>query len=677
MGLRNYYFNNIDARLSDSDYWDLYLSSDETYNDPCNGIISGDSLVAFFDFNNSAVFNTANTSIISLIAWTGATTPSSGLTLYDIGLTSIDNGLITYNKPSGDTSNLTLLSALTGNTISFSSADTKFWMHEVTGMTNSYIYPIETQTEPVIGDYKQFCGGFYQGFYKLHGYDYQTLPNRMHKGWVTEFWLKKQDICSGYTGTTLNDDFPNNKGFFYFVGTRSENKFWDQFEGNNTGSTLLCTSGCTEWCTEPKEIDMTTSSGIPLDPPKIFIRDINNKFLLYNRASTAPNCSSGCGTGDSDGLPHGLTPCNFTADSLTISSTTVYTDSENQFLVYNRSVGNHNCGCGDGGHTGFTACNYTGRTTEINPLNWSGDVVSNALGFRIKDDGSIGYRKLNYTCSTGHTSAITMDEGYSISGTVKDDVWTHVAVRFVADITYDECQLIKDGPRIGKLMFYINGKLKYVKKDFIEVVPRALDEHKEKQQTVPYNLSIGGGSQGLIESQTFDGPDSNDSNLLIEENFAGTFIGGISQFRYYDDKLSWCAIKHNYEQEAGYYGHNVNSPCDCMTNTIGIFYGKINNSVFSLVDLDQLTHYSANRNDLDNIINLYVQLPSTYGYGYLLIPEYFTQPNDFYNSQTICGSPAFNIGYTLLPNVTIKGVSYKVYRTFYATHSVVDVKICG
>lgn len=566
MGLKNYYFKNIDIRLSDSDYWDLYLSSDEVYYELYDGILTGDSLISYFDFNNSNIFSTGNTNIYSLTTWTGATTPVSSFTLVDIGLTSIDNGLITYDKVSGDTGNTVLLSALTGSSLVILSSDTAFWMHEVTGMTDSFIYPINMVTAETIGQYAQLCGGFYQGFYKLYDYDYQTLPNRMHKGWSVEFWLNKGDNCSGYTGTTLNDDFPDNKGFFFFIGARAENKFWNVWSGQNEIASA-CTSGCTSGCTIPKENEMTTSSGIPLDPPKLFIREIDNQFLMWNRSPNQHGC--GCDSSVDDGLPHNLNPCNYTASSITITSTTVYTDADNQFLIYNR-VNRNSCGCSDSPHTGFTACDYTGRTTEINPLNWTGDVVNNVVGFRIKDDGSIGYRKLISTCTTEFTTAATIVESYSVSGLVEDNIWTHVTIRYIADTTYNDCQLMYGKPRNGKLMFYINGRLKFIVNDFEEIVLRELAEHKEKQQTVPYNISIGGGSQGLLESETFDGPDPSDLNLLIEQYFAGTFIGGISQFRYYDEELSWCTIKNNYESEMERYGHTCSCPCGPIVVQEGI-----------------------------------------------------------------------------------------------------------
>ena len=39
--------------------------------------------------------------------------------------------------------------------------------------------------------------------------------------------------------------------------------------------------------------------------------------------------------------------------------------------------------------------------------------------------------------------------------------------------------------------------------DFEEIIPRELNTQKEKQLGVPFNISFGGGTQGLRESLTF------------------------------------------------------------------------------------------------------------------------------------------------------------------------------
>jgi hypothetical protein len=103
-------------------------------------------------------------------------------------------------------------------------------------------------------------------------------------------------------------------------------------------------------------------------------------------------------------------------------------------------------------------------------------------------------------------------------------------------------------------MFYVNAKLKFVVNDFDEFIAKRLQEYKDKQIGVPFNFSLGGGSQGLMESQTFDGLDPRDRDLPIETNFAGTFVGSISQFKYNICELKYCNILENYNAGLNQYG---------------------------------------------------------------------------------------------------------------------------
>ena len=573
--LKNYNFNKIDAYLSNSEYYDFYLAQDE-YAMPGNfsGLVD-DCMVVHYDFNNEDIFvggypytgvygpqygyNNVK-SIYSLASWSGAT--NSGFTFSTFGLTGIDNGYITFNKVSGDTCNTALTETLTGTTV-ISSGDTILILNEVTGMTGNYIYPIEQVSGGTEGNYARLCGGFYQGYYKLDGYNYEVLPTRVPKAWTAEFWLRKSDnSCSGITGTTLNNTYPNNKGFFFYMGTRAENKFWNIFEGNNTG----CTSGCcevvtgctattTEFCTKPKETDISfvDDSGnlINLSPPPIEYNVITNPFLIYGQADgNYSKCS----------LPSGLgtkQACTFTGDSITVSAITQQlTNTQNPFLIYGRA-GSDSTKCADPSGLGNqTACEFSGLTSPLLELDKDADIVDNAIGFRIKDDGSIGYRALKLTayCENEVTvTGVTVEEQYSASGMVTDDVWHKIDIRFVMP-EYDECELQYGSARKGRLMFYVDCKLKFVTEEVDEFIGKRLNEHKDKQLGVPFNISLGGGTQGLLESMTFDGQDDKDLGLHIEQNFAGTFIGDISQFRFHICDLSWCALKNNCEVEKARYG---------------------------------------------------------------------------------------------------------------------------
>jgi hypothetical protein len=157
-------------------------------------------------------------------------------------------------------------------------------------------------------------------------------------------------------------------------------------------------------------------------------------------------------------------------------------------------------------------------------------------------------------------------------------------------VNLNEKWLLDGQYRKGRLKFYINGKYFYTIEDFEELIPRALNTDKEKQVGVPFNISWGGGTQGLRENLTFSsmtlpyGPYIQDpecfpindltgttfngltTNIQIEQNFAGTFEGAISQFRMYVTPLSSPEIKHNFNLLKNTF-EMFNPDCpDCSTD---------------------------------------------------------------------------------------------------------------
>jgi hypothetical protein len=623
--IKNFNFNKLDLKLSNSDYWDFIITSDD-YN-ACGaggGDGAGCGAAVNFNFGKIETFkNSAHTSttIISLSTWSGAI--NTGYTFDTFGLTGIDNGYVTFERNTGDTTNQTLVEALTGSTLILENDNKKMFMNKVTGTTEEYdytTYAVTGATNPFV----QFCGGFYQGFYKIDGYDYEVLPVRMNIGWSSEFVLNPNfeeypGECHNSNSKILNQDFPNNKGFFFYMGTRAENKFWNVWEGADTGCTSTCIvpSGCTDtlspWCTPIKETDVRIIGdygiAIPLSPPPVQIDLITNQFLIYGRSTCKPHerlsgdsasflidefgqyiitekdekiivsestrflilnndsteissscgrcgcnpCSSGC-----DGLGS-QTACSYDGKGIVVvKNTKRVTNTQNPFLIYGRAASNKcNCYSCSGESDGLgrdTVCTFSGFTSDITELNNQVDVIDNAIGFRVKDDGSIGYRLLTYTgqCVTASTGVVsyvtgaTIEEGYSVPNTVPADMWTHVVIKYESQDYLDDCDLKIAKPRKGRLSFYINSKLIYWVDEFDEFIAKRLNEYKDKQVGVPFNFSLGGGSQGLLESQTFDGLDFNDRGLLIEENFAGTFIGKISKFKFYVCPLSYEGIVEKY-----------------------------------------------------------------------------------------------------------------------------------
>lgn len=519
--IKNYYFNNIDIKLTNSDYWDLFLCYDERlFNREvlyCDSIYSGTSLISYIDINNEDCVS--GRTLYSSVCWEKSILPISGLSLCDIGLTGIDNGFV---------------NSLTGETLNISSGDCRLFLTNVSGETFNYDWSILSGT---VGNYLNLCGGFFQGFWKLQGFDYQVLPKRNKIGWTAEFWLNKSDTC--LNTNKLNDSFPNNKGFFFYIGARAENKFWNLFSGE-TGYTT-CNSATTI-TPDPRMIDPVDVNsflynqcgcGQPSCPNNNKVTTTGETRCCFNPYDIYGDCGNPCGG-------CGSTGCNGDCNESKI----------NGFITNSSTTKNYSC-------SAYTAYN---KDPEA-------DIIDNNLGFRIKDDGSIGYRKIVYSANcrdccvaiTGTAvSGISIVEQYSISGMVQDNKWTHISIVFKRYCEYDDCVESEKYPpfpdcKKGKLMIFVDGYLKLTINDFDEVLFRDFNESPYKVEGVPYNISIGGGTQGLVESKTFNGPDPEDKNLLLEQYFAGTFIGGIQKFRLYDIPLDVTEIRCNYNTEKDIY----------------------------------------------------------------------------------------------------------------------------
>lgn len=383
--------------LSNYNYWDLQLISKSFDNYCCIGEAE-DELVAQIFFNSSG-------EVCSEVVWENSV--SNAGDICDIGLTGIDNRYVTE---------------LTGVTINL---DDKlgFCMNPISGDTFCYGYSV-VSGETI--SYTSLCGSFYQGFYKLEGYDYQVLPERYYKGWTAELWIRSGDTtgCTCDTKMLLNEYNPNNSGFVFYFGTRAENKFCNVFSGE-TG------------------ID-TCESKIPLAP-------------------------------------------QFTIE------VTGGTDIMNPFLYYTES----------------RICNPIEDIEKAVLLDCCDGLTDNALGVRITPDGKINLRIVTSTgeCNTNFQfiEELVVKDYITSDPIITDNEWHQVVVRFEPDGNPNECsdsELTR-----GNISVFIDGYRKVFVKDLKEFNPYALNVHKDKQLAVPFNISVGGGTQGLLESVTFDGPD--------------------------------------------------------------------------------------------------------------------------------------------------------------------------
>jgi hypothetical protein len=97
---------------------------------------------------------------------------------------------------------------------------------------------------------------------------------------------------------------------------------------------------------------------------------------------------------------------------------------------------------------------------------------------------------------------------------------------------------------------YPKEAIKFFKQDELPMIDlRKLNEIDEKQETVPYNISLGGGTQGLINVVLPNYMIDPYRKYPLEKHFAGTFIGYFKSFKMYDGNLESFDIFNNFKYE--------------------------------------------------------------------------------------------------------------------------------
>jgi hypothetical protein len=517
---------------------DLNLASDEKdYNEEVvfsSNLIAqndGNKLPIYFDLNNSGssqlfvlnygIYNSANT-LVSLNYYN----PNNenldmftASTLCDIGLTAIDNGLV--DRMSGETISFTM--GLLDDVDKFNryDFDRRFKMFQVTGYTDPpnerfsgntdrTVYEIVSKTNSQIGTYNQLYGGFYQGFFKLFGYDYETFPNRTNKGWTVEMVLKaRQSDEYGPTSgeTTLNLIYPENKNTFFYFGTRGENKFYHHASGSpesDSGYTRVTQSleGVLKTCA-CSNTGVTNSRCIEVYNPIEYKVEHNtdcncdcsnntvmnpDKNPLYDSMSNAFSVKL---NGDPSNPGICVKVLKFTGDCI-VTGTTPTTG-----ITY---------------QTGYTVTEYCSESgifdycASENPeyLNeehwflvdvvWERNTWFDTCDLYYK--GGLGLiTDFKYVDSLSNNTVNLIEPPITHTGSPKPDQ--------VEIVNLNERWLVEKSDRLGALKIYFNSKLFYVINGFEEIIPRGLNAEKEKQLGFPFNISWGGGTQGLRESLTF------------------------------------------------------------------------------------------------------------------------------------------------------------------------------
>ena len=445
---------------------------------------------------------------ISNNVWSNAI--NNNVVLEDIGYTGVDNGLIYFR---GDrVNNLELIDILTksiyipdgGNVV----------LKPISSCKMRHAYPYELHK-----NYVSLKGGFFQGFYKIEGKEYQVLPNALENEWNLEFVIRRREF--DIPENTIITKYPENNGLFFFMGLRAENKFALYYNGNNEyveeeypyrkdnyisniyddgkNPDGVCSNNNLpfeeEYMLNDIVIDddilnvLTTTDGISLKQNEYEVFETDNKHIFFNRTAT------------------GYTSDSWDSNIGGVSFTDIKEgETENKFLFFNRTT------------TGCT----TGQMPVINnDYDIIGDLKNNAFALIVNNDGSVGYRYGISDCET--------DNGYSVvserskPNMVKLDEWVTINVRF-SNI----------GGEQMKLYFYLNGNLVLVSKPLPIFNFRGLKDAPSKQQGVPYNISLGGGTQGLFDGIWLKDVKVKDKYFPLMKDFGGCFIGDIKSFRFYD-----------------------------------------------------------------------------------------------------------------------------------------------
>jgi hypothetical protein len=240
----------------------------------------------------------------------------------------------------------------------------------------------------------------------------------------------------------------------------------------------------------------------------------DNKYLLFNRTDTGYTTDNWI-----DGLEH-------------VFRGVKNRPKDNYFLLFNRTP------------TGYTTDTIDQYLEENgNEYDILKDLYENAFALIVNDDGGVGYRYLIKDCDSDEDYTIKTEQ--SKPNMVKEGEWTTINVRFVIlNGGLNECNKPL-GKRKMKVYIYVNGYLKFISQELPELNLRQLDDVADKQESVPYNISLGGGTQGLADEVWLEYMKKPDKILPLEKNFAGTFIGDIKSFKIYNCFQEYRTIKNN------------------------------------------------------------------------------------------------------------------------------------
>ena len=584
------------------DYWDFHLCIDDSYGALVDGLTER-CLAAYIDINDSECVWFDEIFSKKDYVWENAINDGT-LEFKNFGFTSVDNGKTYYELDR--ITNREFFDLYTKTIYKVNPDDFRLLLQKVRGNHKIYDYSNDIVIEDNM-EVSKLNGGFYQGFFTANdGCEYKVLPTDIGNGWTLEFELKKEDFDNDKL--TMNDIYPENKGIFFYIGTRAENKWWKKYtvdkefpwckksgfadeytDDKYIGYDSLnedyfnkvidlceeCNHSIDEYVVdgyivkeEPvensafnddyivkedrmeemtcdkiedkfcpnqqyfedeyleedlkidEEMDFKSETGFDFSQPNVKELETDNKFVIFDRT-----CD-------------GFTVKTWNEGDAYVLSYIEHPQIDNYFTLMNRTC------------DGYDVCSIQ-KLIDIKSKEYDilKDLYRNALAFQIKDDGSVGYKYLVKNCDIEEDD-YKIESEWSKPNMVKSEEWVNVQVRVlpVKHKIRDEHKGITNFYATDKmrLMFYVNGKLVLVSKELPILNLKKLNDSNDKQEGVPFNISLGGGTQGLSEVVYLNYRKPPEYSLPLEREFGGSFVGYFKSFKFYSCSLNYTELFNNH-----------------------------------------------------------------------------------------------------------------------------------
>lgn len=581
----NHNRNIFQFDINKEDYWDFQLCIDNAYDDFGEGLVER-CLSAYIDLSDDECIWFDNIYSKNHFIWQNAV--NNGIELNNFGYTSVDNGKTYYEKDR--ISNKEFFKIYTDTTYQSEENDFKLVLSKVKGNQQIYDYSNDITFWNDTFQVSKLNGGWYQGFYCANdGKEYKVLPTDLGSGWNLEFVINKEDFVN--EKRTMNDVYPENKGIFFYIGTRAENKWWIKY----------LTDHDFDWCKKTgfadEYVEKTYNDDIHLNDDyfKALIEVYESEgYFGDNYIVEQENTNESAFESDYAKEK----PCNICADYVTdgyyeeemvidedmkLDTDTGYDmyqpnivrkKTDNKFLIFDRTcdgqtadkwdeentevileyikkpeIGNYfrlfHHGC-DGYDVNKVKKVLEKENKRYNVLK---DLYRNAFALQIKDDGTIGYKYLVKDCDKEEEN-YKIESEFTTNSVINEKEWYTVNVKIQPlrhrDKSDDICLSPNSFLDTMQIMIYVNGKLVLVSRELPIFNFKLLDDLEEKQEGVPFNISLGGGTQGLAEVVYLNYLKLPEYILPLEKEFGGSFIGWIKSFKFYTCPLNYYEIQQNY-----------------------------------------------------------------------------------------------------------------------------------